>query len=515
MVLTRRTVLRSSAAAAVAGSLTAGTRPEAEPGTRTEAVPAAVRDLEQKIIELMAWYRIPGAALGLHYRGRDYVRGFGVTDVSDPEPVGPDTVFRVASTTKTFTGTAVMRLVERGRLDLDRRVRDYLPGFRVADEAAAARVTVRQLLNHSAGWLGDYFLDTGSGDDALARYVAGMATLPQLTPPGRVFAYNNAALSLAGRLIEVATGRTYEDAARELLLDPLRLGHSAFTLDAVPDAQVAVPHDYDETGAPIPAPELFALPRAVNPAGGLISSVRDQLRWATFQLGDGGRLLTRRSLRAMQSRPGPGGTLFVETDGAGVTWWIRPTAEGPKIIQHGGDWPGQHSGFLLVPERDFALTVLTNAETGPGLTAELFVGDWALSRLLGLHNLPATPQSPPAGQVVPYGGTYTGQQVGFDGTTYTFGFDLVPVGGELSMRQDGEETVRLVFYRKDYVLLRFSDGSFSHQRANFVRGDDGEVAWFRLGGRLYRRGTTASTLGGQHRASVPPLSTLPHPRRWD
>jgi CubicO group peptidase (beta-lactamase class C family) len=60
-------------------------------------------------------------------------------------------------------------------------------------------VTLRQLLNHSAGWLGEYYEDTGPGDDALARYAAGMARLPQLTPLGTVFAYNNAALSLAGR----------------------------------------------------------------------------------------------------------------------------------------------------------------------------------------------------------------------------------------------------------------------------------------------------------------------------
>ena len=81
---------------------------------------------------------------------------------------------------------------------------------------------MRQLLNHSAGWLGEYYADKGPGDDALARYVAGIARLPQLTPPGKVFAYNNAAIVLAGHVIEAVTGSTYEEAVRELVLDPLR-----------------------------------------------------------------------------------------------------------------------------------------------------------------------------------------------------------------------------------------------------------------------------------------------------
>jgi hypothetical protein len=85
---------------------------------------------------------------------------------------------------------------------------------------AGARVTVRQALNHSAGWLGDDFENTGAGDDALARYVAGMARLPQLTPPGSAFSYSNSALSLAGRLIEVAAGTTYEGRYTAQELDP-------------------------------------------------------------------------------------------------------------------------------------------------------------------------------------------------------------------------------------------------------------------------------------------------------
>ena len=80
-----------------------------------------------------------------------------------------------------------------------------------------------------------------------------------------------------------------------------------------------------------------------------------------------------------------------EMDGVGVTWFLRRTAEGIHVIEHGGDWTGQHSGLLFVPEQDFALTVLTNSTSGPQLINELFYGDWALQQFAGLDNPPAVP----------------------------------------------------------------------------------------------------------------------------
>jgi CubicO group peptidase (beta-lactamase class C family) len=490
MTLSRHTVLGLAAGSAAAVAL---------PG-RAGAAPTAtaIQALEAKIQAGMARYGIPGVSVGLWSRGFQYVKGFGVTNAADPTtPVTGDTVFRVASTTKTFTGTTIMRLVERGRLDLDRTVKSYLPGFRTADAQASARVTVRQILNHSAGWLGDFFLDTGSGDDAIAAYVAAMSRLPQLTRPGSTFAYNNAALALAGRLIEVVTGKTYERAATELAIDPLGLTHSAFDLDHLPGASVAVPHDIDPTtGQPVPVPAYWALPRSINAAGGLISSARDQLRWARFHLGH---------LRYMQTHPGPGGTLFVELDGAGVTWMIRPTAQGPKVIQHGGDWTGQHSGFLMVPERDFALTLLTNSEGGPGLTAELFADDWALRRFAGVSNLPAVPRPLPDDLLKSYVGNYTAEQIGLDGSVGTIPLDLAADSGQLVVSVAGVPGLRLAFYRRDYALARYLDGSDTHSRVNFIRGGDGKVAWLRYGGRLFRHNPTSTT------TLVAPGGRLPHP----
>ena len=232
-IISRRRFLHTTAASVltVASAPARGTLARA--AAAAPAPPTADPDfgaLDAKIQAGMARYGIPGVAVGVLAQGREYVQGYGVTNVDYPVAVDGDTLFRIGSTTKTFTGTTVMRLVEQGRLDLDAPVRTYLPDFQTADPAVASRVTLRQLLNHSAGWLGDYYEDTGPGDDARARYAAGMARLPQLTPPGEVFHYNNAAVALAGHVLEAATLKpTISSEKKKLWASPSGSSSSART----------------------------------------------------------------------------------------------------------------------------------------------------------------------------------------------------------------------------------------------------------------------------------------------
>lgn len=521
----RRALLRAGSVSA----LTVATLPPAPalPSSAALAAPShdtpssghrrqAIAELEEFVHTSMETYGIPGVAVGILCGGTEYVRGFGVTDVEHPAPVDADTLFRVGSTTKTFTATALMRLRERGLLALDAPVRAYLPEFRVSDPSASARVTVRQLLNHTAGWLGDHFQDTGEGQDALHRYVEAMADLPQLTRPGEVFSYNNAAFGVAGRLVEVLTGRPYDAALAELVLDPLDLTHSRIATEEPTDLTAAVSHTFLD-GEPVVDPSAYRLWRSLHPAGGLVSSVRDQLRYARFHLGegrvpDGGpRLLGRRALRAMRSRPGPGGTLFVELDGVGVAWMLRPSAQGPRIVQHGGNWPGQHSGFLLVPERGFALTVLTNSESGTALLDTLFTDDWALRRFAGVSNLPAVPRSLDAAELAAFEGVYTQSSVDPSGDTQTYQFELVASQGQLLGSLDGVPALRLAFYAPDHVLLLGPDGTATPTRADFLRDAAGRVSWLRLGGRLARH--EVSVPSGAAGASTPSGGPRPDPLR--
>jgi CubicO group peptidase (beta-lactamase class C family) len=502
-VLSRRRFLHATAAsvlttAAAGSSSSSAAARDAPPRAAPSAHPDAARGglfrrLDAKIRAGMARYGIPGVAVGVLAQGREYVQGYGVTNVDYPVPVDGDTLFRIASITKTVTGTTVMRLVELGKLDLDATVRTYLPDFQTSDPSVASRVTLRQLLNHSAGWQGEYYEDMGPGDDALARYATGMARLPQLTPLGTVFHYNNAAVALAGHVIEAATGSTYERAVQTLLLEPLGLTHSRFFSDEIVGFNVAASHVVVD-GQPVVAPASWPIPRTLHPTGGLISSARDQLRYARFHLGDGTapdgtRLLMPASLGAMRSNPGPGGTLHVELDGMGVTWHLRPSAEGVRIVQHGGDWGGQHSSLIMVPDRGFALTVLTNSEGGPKLVRDLVVDDWALQRFAGVSNLPAVPRALTPGELAPYEGRYERQAIQVDGAVVETLVELRGEQGQLHMRtRSDSDTVgefRLAFYRDDYVLVRDGTGQLLG-RADFVRDADGLVAWLRFAAQLHQ-----------------------------
>src|SRR5215813_8415079 len=495
-LIPRRRFLQITAASALTAAVVPARSTPARAAAASPALPTADPDfseLDAKIRAGMARYGIPGVAVAVLAQGREYIQGYGVTNIAYPVPVDGDTLFRIGSTTKTFTGTTVMRLVEQGTLALEAPVRTYLPDFQTADPAVAPRVTLRQLLNHSAGWLGEYYEDTGPGDDALARYAAAMARLPQLTPLGTVFAYNIAALSLAGRVLEAATGETYEDVVHALLLEPLGLGHSFFS-DEIVGFNVAASHEVVD-GRPKVNPSLWRVPRSAHPAGGLISSARDQLQYARFHLGDGTApdgtwLLSHASLVAMRSDPGPGGTIFVELDGVGVTWMLRPSAEGVRIVQHGGDAGGQHSGFLMVPERGFAFTTLTNSEGGPKLVHDLFTDDWALRRFAGISNLPAVPRALSPGELAPYEGRYVAQVIGPDGAVAEVLVELRGDRGQLHMTLTSRETVstptspggaefRLAFYRDDFVLVLDATGQPIGTRSDFVRDADGRVAWLR------------------------------------
>lgn len=461
-----------------------------EPGA---AAGALFRQLDSKIMAAMVRCAIPGAAVAVYLRGQEHIRGFGVTDVRHPSRVDGDTLFRVGSTTKTFTGTAAMRLVAAGQLELDGEVRRYLPGFQAPPGAEA--VTVRQLLNHTAGWLGDQFADTGRGASALPRYVARMRSLPQLTPAGQVFSYNNAALALAGQVVAQVSGRAYEYAVRDLLLRPLGLRRSFFFSDEIIGYTVAVPHA-TVNGTVTALPRSWRVPRSLNPAGGLVASAGDLLAWARFHLGDGRapdgtRLLPPELLAGMRSPAGPGGTIITELTGMGVSWMLRPTAQGAVVMQHGGHWPGQISGFLLVPGEQFALALLTNSESASPLVNELFAGDWALRLFTGLTNLPAPERSLSRAELAPYLGRYVLQQVDAAGRLIkTPPVTLTAAGGGLYLTAGQGQASLLTFYDSPrgagHVLLREADGTPRGTRADFLAGPAGQVRWLRLGGRLLR-----------------------------
>src|SRR5256886_3244436 len=326
----------------------------------------------------MARYHVPGVAIGILHDGDEDIAAYGVTNLEHPLPVDGDTLFQIASITKTITATVVMRLVERGALDLDAPIRRYLPEFRLQDDDVAKRATLRHLVTHTGVWLGDCFADFGKGDDALARYVAAMAELEQLTPLGEIWHYSNSSFALLGRLIEVVTGKTYEAATRELLFVPLGMTRSCFSAGEAITHRVAVGQVIVDEKPRVA--RRWACPRATTPVGGIVSTANDLMRYARFHLGDGtapdgARLLSRGSLDLMR-------TPLADADldrKVGVSWFVR-TVGGVRLQYHGGVAIGQQGVLMLAPDRGEAITVQTNSARG-GLLHQDVTTWWQRQRL--------------------------------------------------------------------------------------------------------------------------------------
>ncbi len=525
--VSRRGMIKATAAGALASLVTprtsAGAASEslARLGAGTAAPPGQGVDpafgrLDEFVREAMGRYDVPGVAVGVLHEGREYTSGYGVTNRDAPLPVDAQTLFQAGSITKTYTATLIMRLVERGQVDLDAPVRTYLPDLQLADEAVAEQVTVRQLLNHTAGWFGDYYGPPPAalqptvwpwrGDDAEARYVANMQYLPQLAPLGAMFGYNNAAVVLAGHLAEVVLGTTYEAALTELVLRPLGMDRAYLVPEEVVSYPVAAGHRVGEDGVAQVDP-LWAFPRCVHPTGGLILSMADQLKYAWFHLGDGRapdgtRLLAPSLLAEMRTARGPGLaasiTANAEIYGGGVGWALERIG-GVQIVTHNGGWVGQEALLALVPERQFAVAVFTNAVPDGGrLYYE--ISTWALAELAGLSQpLPPT-RALPAARLAEYVGRYGvdvdvpgggGQQQLLEVTRDGGGLRVTTLAQEPSDSPAASEpeppgpVARLAFFRDDAALVTTDDRTVLG--ADFVRDSSGRVGWMHWGARVVPR----------------------------
>src|SRR6188768_782940 len=164
----------------------------------------------------MKEFGVPGVALGIIDGYTVTTRGLGITNVEDSLPVTAHTVFPIASISKTFAATAMMRLVEQGKVQLRAPVRTFIPDFRVRDEAASREATVWHLLTHLGGWEGQVS-GPERGTETLKNFVGSITDLMQVAPPGKAWSYNNAGFSIAGRVIEVANGTSINRAVSDLV----------------------------------------------------------------------------------------------------------------------------------------------------------------------------------------------------------------------------------------------------------------------------------------------------------
>lgn len=413
---------------------------------------------------------VPGVVVGLLEDGAERHEAYGVTSIENPLDVTPDTRFQIGSITKTFLGTAVCELVGRGELDLDRPVRDYVPELVLADAEATERATLRHLLAHTGGWFGDYFDDTGWGDDAVAIYVERMRDLPQQTPVGELWAYNNAGFALAGRVVELVTGKRVEDAVKEFVFDPLELGSTTFWPWEVMTERFAVGHV--GLGDELQVARPWPVGRSAHPAGGITSTTSDLLRYARLHLDP------PPALAPMQEPQAP---TAEEGEWVGLTWYGEDRF---GTIRHGGGTNGQIAMLLLVPARSYAIALLTNHSPA---------GIQVIEAMLEAAGLSAEDPQPIGETAV------DAEHAGVFGTAVDR-VTLTPLdGGRMRVeseslggfpKKDSPPGPQLppadaFFYAPDRWYI--DDGPLKGTRAHYIRGDDGSVSWLRIGGRLFQR----------------------------
>jgi CubicO group peptidase (beta-lactamase class C family) len=461
--------------------------------------PAAVDSLRATIGRSMAAGHVPSLAVAVAQHGRIvWEEGFGLADVERRIPATARTLYSIASISKPLTATALMTLVERGKVDLDRPANDYLgtPGIH-APTGEAAAATVRQVLSHTAGLppYVRYFFENDSTSRAdTDRAIARCAVT--VYPPGRVYDYSNLGYGLVQRIIEKASGRRYEDYMRTEVFVPLGMETTTIGTGAgLANAAVR----YSSQGAPLPFYDTDH-----RGASGVYTSAHELARFAMFQLRDHvagqKRILADRTIEAMQRVATPGDS----TQGYGLGFDVG--REGPrKFVMHNGGMPGVDVTMRMFPAEDVAIVVLTNSESGAASEVADAIHDAVLGREEG------TPAGPPETFQAP--AALQGQ---WQGTVRTFDGTLIPLAlrvkaDDVHVRLGGPGTFTTVLNQPRYiagirVLTGVLAGSIptedTRDRPHFVL----LTLWF--DGERLRGHASAVLTGGRAQESLPAAAEL-------
>ena len=442
------------------------------------------------IEETMTRLKIPGAAIGILQDGETLSAGLGITHIEHPLEITADTLMQIGSVTKTFVGTATMMLVEEGKLELDTPIHEIMPDFALSDEETAKEVTMRHLLTHVGGWEGDYFDDFGDGDNALAQYIKAVQTMPQVTPLGKYWSYNNAAFSIAGRVIEVVSGQVFEDFIQERIFTPLGMDKSFFFERDVMLHRFAVGHHITPDGAQVASP--WPIARAANSAGRISSTVNDMLKYAQFHLSgglasDGSRLLSEALVAEMQETQVQVGGIL---ERMGITWWLD-NLDGVELVHHGGATNGQLAMLVFIPEKSFAYVLLTN---GADMGRELINGTkaWIISEYAGANFPESKPMDKSKESLTEYTGIYTSRMsdimIAQDENNLVF--QIKQKGGfplpDSPPPPHQPPPLNVVFYEDDNVFVR-DEGAMKNAKAQFIRDDKGDLIGVRMSARIHKR----------------------------
>ena len=456
-------------------------------------------ELEQKLAELIEKHHVPGAQLAVLDGDSVTEVAAGVLSLRTGLAATPDALFLPGSIGKLYTATLVMMLVDEGKLDLDTPIRTYLPDFEVADHQARDTVTPRDLLTHTSGFDGDHFTDTGRGDDALAKYVAGCADLPQIADPGVIWSYSNSGFSILGRIVEVLMEKTFEEALRDRIFTPLGLEHTvSFADEAIVHptsvGHVADPEDPDK----LVVSPTWGLWRAFAPMGSaVVASAGDVLKFTQLHLDggvapDGTRLLDADLAASMLVQQ----VELVDDSVLGQGWglgWILDHWGEVAVVGHDGNSIGQNAFMRVAPEARFGFCLQTNVDSALNLYREL--ADWLFGRQLGVGPRPdpASLEDHRVTHPLRYTGTYQREGLTFEINADDEGRLMATVTPSHGVAQDQGwppmiDLPLVPVQRDDSFMLKLPIADADLMAAFFNPTDvGGRPTYMHFGGRAHKR----------------------------
>jgi CubicO group peptidase (beta-lactamase class C family) len=361
---------------------------------------------QARLDDLRATHHVPGASLAVLADGEIHELASGELHRGTGIDATPDSVYQLGSVAKVYTATVVMQLVDEGELDLDKPVVDVLPEFETADPDATKTITTRHLLSHTSGLTCDFIYDGGRGDDCVANYVEAAKGVAMDCPPGIAVSYSSVGYVTLGRIIEVLTGVTWDQALRERLFLPLGLAHTMTLPEEALGFRAAMSHLGPPGAYPDPAPAWDPMPRSAGPGARVIASAGDVVRLARMHLDGGAGVLSPESVAAMQRREVDVPDKWtVSADGWGLGWTLYDW-DGVSGYGHDGAAIGQYAYLRVVPSEGVAIALTTNGGGARQLYAALFrelLAELADVQMPGAFE-PAA--QPPAVEIASFAGTY-------------------------------------------------------------------------------------------------------------
>lgn len=342
---------------------------------RPDQVQPLPADFNVAVIESLAEQltygnRVPGMAMAIVQNGRVLsARGYGVTDISNPQEVDAHTVFRLASLSKAFAGTMAGLLVNDGTLRWDSKVTDYVPGFRLATPEATDKLTVADVLSQRVGLTSNaYDRDVEANADYYSL-TQKLASAPLKCAPGECYSYQNVAFSLVGDVVFAASGSFYEQAVEKRILKPLGMNDASLGLAGIQaSSRWARPHVRSRNGwvSLTPKPTYYR----VAPAAGVNASASDMAQWLLAHTGHRPDVLPAPLLATLHAplvnTPGEmrSGWRHQRLDSAGYALgWRVFDYSGHQVVFHAGAVQGYRGLVALLPERDLGIAIMWNGES--------------------------------------------------------------------------------------------------------------------------------------------------------